>query len=75
MKTMRLFVTLMMGSASAAFAAAESQGEGMGILIYMFVGFFALIIVAQLVPAIILFSSMIKGLFRAPKKSSVKTDA
>lgn len=75
MKTMRMLMTMMAGSASAAFAAAETQGEGMGILAYMFIGFFALVIVSQLVPAMLLFVGMVKGLFTRSEKSSVKADS
>ena len=53
---------------SSAFAAVESGGEGGSFLLTLFIGFFALIVVFQLVPAIILFFGMLKGLFvRDPK--------
>ena len=74
MKTMRMLVTLMAGSVSAAFAANGAQGDGMGILAYLFIGFFALVVVSQLVPAIILFAGMVKGLFSQREKTSVKND-
>ncbi len=74
MKTMRMMITMIAGSASAAFAAAETQGEGMGVLAYMFIGFFALVIVSQLVPAMILFVGLVKGLFSSREKTSVKAD-
>jgi len=74
MKTMRMLITMMAGSVSAAFAATGVQGEGVGILTYAFIGFFALIIVSQLVPAAILFIGMVKGLFSSREKSSVKAD-
>lgn len=74
MKTMRMLITMMAGSVSAAYAATGVQGESMGILTYAFIGFFALIIVSQLVPAAILFIGMVKGLFSSSEKSSVKAD-
>jgi len=74
MKTMRMLITMMAGSVSAAYAANGVQGGDVGILTYAFIGFFALIIVSQLVPAAILFVGMVKGLFSASEKSSVKTD-
>jgi len=74
MKTMHMLITMMAGSASAAYAATGVEGEGMGILTYAFLGFFALIIVSQLVPAAILFVGMVKGLFAGREKSSVKAD-
>ena len=48
---------------SSAFAAAEAGSEGGSFLLTLFIGFFALIIVFQLVPATILFFGMLKGLF------------
>ena len=49
--------------ASPAFAATEAVGEGGSFLLTLFIGFFALIIVFQLVPATILFFGMLKSLF------------
>lgn len=49
--------------ASAAYAAPTGEGEGMSLLGYLFLGFFALIIVSQLVPAGILFYGIVKGVF------------
>jgi hypothetical protein len=74
MKTMRMLMTMVAGSASAAYAATGVRGDDIGILAYAFMGFFALIIVSQLVPAAILFVGMVKGLFSAGEKSSVKAD-
>ena len=74
MKTMKMLVSMVAGSTSAAYAATATQGEGAGILAYFFVGFFALIIVTQLVPAMILFFGMVKGLFSSSEKTSVKAD-
>jgi len=74
MKTMRMLISMVAGSASVAYAATGTQGEGAGILAYFFVGFFALIIVTQLVPAMILFFGLVKGLLSRPEKSVVKTD-
>jgi hypothetical protein len=51
--------------ASAAYAAPGSEGEGVSFLGYLFLGFFALIVVSQLVPAGMLFFGMLKGIFSA----------
>ena len=74
MKTLKMLISMAVGSASVAFAATGTQGENAGILAYFFVGFFALIIVTQLVPAMILFFGMVKGLFSSSEKTSVKVD-
>jgi hypothetical protein len=71
MKVLRMMMTMVIGSSSAAYAAAGMQSENAGILTYAFIGFFALIIVSQLVPAMILFFGMVKGLFAGKEKTSV----
>ena len=72
MKTMQMLISMVAGSASAAYAAVGSHNEGAGVLTYFFIGFFALIIISQLVPAMILFFSMVKGIFFSPEKTSAK---
>jgi hypothetical protein len=69
MKTMQMLISMVAGSASAAYAAVGTHNEGAGILTYFFIGFFALIIVSQLVPAMILFFSLVKG-SRSPLRNS-----
>lgn len=54
---------------SAAYAASAGEGEGMSLLGYLFLGFFTLIIITQLVPAVLLFFGMIKGVFSTGKKA------
>ena len=74
MKTMKLLAAMMISSTSAVYAATSAQSEGAGILTYFFIGFFALIIVSQLVPAMILFVGMIKGLFAGHEKDATKSN-
>jgi len=61
--TMRGLGWMMVYGASVAYAAPGSEGDGMSYLGYLFLGFFALIIVSQLVPAALLFYGMVKGVF------------
>jgi hypothetical protein len=63
--TMRGLGWMMVYGASAAYAAPGSTGESVSWLGYLFLGFFALIIVSQVVPAAILFFGMVKGVFSA----------
>lgn len=57
---------------SSAFAAETSgAGEG-GLLISLFLGFFALIVVFQLVPATLMMIGVLRGLFGRDRKE-VKT--
>jgi hypothetical protein len=74
MKTLRTVVTVLISSATTAFAATGVQSQEHGILVYFFIGFFALIIVSQLVPALILFIGMVRGVFSPSEKVSVKKD-
>ncbi|MDX2481519.1 MAG: hypothetical protein QNK24_14440, partial [Desulfuromusa sp.] len=48
---------------SSAFAAGTNGASGGGLLLSLFIGFFALIIVCQLVPATIMLVGILKGLF------------
>jgi hypothetical protein len=61
--TMRGLGWMLVYGASVAYAAPGSEGDGMSFLGYLFLGFFALIIVSQLVPACLLFYGMVKGVF------------
>ena len=49
--------------------ASEDAGTMVGsLLVVLFLGFCALIIVLQLIPSVILFVSMLKGLFKSTEK-------
>jgi len=74
MKTMKLLAPMIISSTSAAYAGSNAQSDGAGLLTYLFLGFFALIIVSQLVPAVILFVGMAKGLFSGSEKVSTKSN-
>ncbi len=64
---LQTLVTLF-GFSSVADAADAGSGGG-SFLLTLFVGFFALIIVFQLVPALILFFGLLKGLFLRDHKA------
>ena len=70
--TMRGLGWMVVFGASAAYAAPASSGAGVSYLGYLFLGFFALIIVSQLVPACLLFYGMIKGVFSARADKGVQ---
>lgn len=63
--TMRGLGWMLVYGASVAYAAPGSEGDGVSWLGYLFLGFFALIVVSQLVPAAMLFVGMLKGVFSA----------
>ena len=64
-------IALITFSSSAFAATGNATGEG-NLLLSLFIGFFALIVVFQLVPAVILFVGMVKGLVSKNAKE-VKT--
>ena len=67
-------LTTIMGilAPATAFAASGAAEEGSGIFVWIFLGFFALIVVGQLVPAVMLLTGLVKGI---TAKKAVKTDA
>ena len=57
---------------ATAFAASGSTAEGNGIFVWIFLGFFAVIVVGQLIPAVMLVTGLVKGLV---SKSEATTEA
>jgi hypothetical protein len=57
-------LTTIMGilAPATAFAASGAAEEGSGIFVWIFLGFFALIVVGQLVPAVMLLTGLVKGI-------------
>ncbi len=60
--TVKNTLLVFIGSISTAFAANGMENTEHSILLYLFLGFGALIIVFQAIPGLLLFVSMIKGL-------------
>jgi len=71
MKSLFLTISALL-CASPAFAINTSQTYNSGILTLLFVGFCALIIVAQLVPAVLMLFGMTKAVM--PKGKKVKAN-
>jgi hypothetical protein len=70
---MRALATVMGIIAPAtAFAASGAGDEGSGIFVWIFLGFFAVIVVGQLIPAVILITGLVKGI---AAKAETKTEA
>jgi hypothetical protein len=65
---------ILMTGAANAFAGSGTSEQG-GWLWTLFIGFGALIIVFQLIPATVLFGSMLKGLFSATAKKAAMAAA
>lgn len=65
MKGMRITtysLALLLATAPCAFASATTKVYNSGILVLAFLGFCALVVVIQLIPAIITLCGMLKGL-------------
>lgn len=70
MKSITRIIAVLGATTSLAIAGEGAETNGSSLLVILFLGFGALIIVCQLIPGLVLFCSMIKGLFsRSVKKS------
>lgn len=70
---MRALATIMGVIAPATAFAASGASEESGIFVWLFLGFFAVIIVGQLVPAVMLVTGLVKGITsKTEAKSEVK---
>ena len=70
---MRALATVMGIIAPAtAFAASGAGDDGSGIFVWIFLGFFAVIVVGQLIPAVMLITGLVKGI---AAKAETKTEA
>jgi len=65
MKTRITTLLATLATATAAFAATAPQAEGLGLLTWLFLGFGAVIVVFQCVPAAVLFAAMLRSVFPA----------
>jgi hypothetical protein len=71
MKTnmIKTLIALFTAGATSAFASTSGvAGEGSGLLVWAFVGFAVMVVMLQAVPALILFVSMLRGLFSSSEK-------
>lgn len=62
-KIRNLLIPLLACSATSAFAADSALQEGGSPLIWLFIGFMALVLMVQAIPAGIMLFSMIKAVF------------
>lgn len=72
MKKMLATLIALVTVSSTVFAASTAAASDSNYLVILFLGFFALIVVFQLVPATILLIGMIKGLFSSNEQVEVK---
>lgn len=71
MKLITAILTAIMVNATSALASSGQETMGASLLVLLFLGFGAFIVVCQLIPSIVLFCSMLKGLFDGAAKSTM----
>jgi hypothetical protein len=70
MKTLAALIGTM--APTTVFAAENAAAGNDGIFVWIFLGFFAMIVVGQLIPAVMLILGLVKGI---TAKTEVKTEA
>ncbi len=65
-------ITMTLATSTAAFAADTHKVYASGILVLAFIGFVALVVVVQMIPAIITLCGMLKGVVRDRKTSAAE---
>ena len=76
MKTMSaIIVSLLLTVTQAMASGSGGHGENLGFLAILFIGFGALILVFQAVPAVLLFAGMVKGLLSSADKKTAASVA
>ena len=65
--TLRIVTLMTVLYANSAFAATGAEGSGFSLIGWIFLGFLALIVTLQFVPALIMFGSMMVGIFGKAK--------
>ena len=63
-------MTLSLATSTGAYAATTQKVYSSGILVLVFIGFVALVVVVQLIPAVITLCGMLKGLARNRKSTA-----
>ena len=61
--TMRAAVVMAWGMGAGTAWAAGGEATGMSLWLFLFLGFGALVVAFQAVPAVLLFGAMLRGLF------------
>ncbi|MEI6206557.1 MAG: hypothetical protein WCP20_11925 [Desulfuromonadales bacterium] len=67
---MRALISTIIGTIAPATAFAAANGlseDNSGIFVWVFLGFCALIVVAQVIPAVLLMTGMVKGIVSVAK--------
>lgn len=71
MKALLTTLAVTLACVTPALAANANAAKGSSFLLMLFLGFGAMVVVFQFVPGMVLFATMLKGLFTvAPKKAT-----
>jgi hypothetical protein len=68
-------LTVWVATINSAFASTTTKVYNSGILVLVFIGFVALVVVVQMIPAILTLLGMIKGLVRENKAKTAEARA
>lgn len=71
MKAKAAILTVMMLAAVPALASSDAEAGGTSLLVFLFLGFGALIVACQLLPSLMLFCAMLKGLFHGAAQDTM----
>ncbi|MCD6534921.1 MAG: hypothetical protein J7L25_12745 [Deltaproteobacteria bacterium] len=71
--TLRIVTLIAIMQANSAFAATGAEAGGYSLIGWIFLGFLALIVTLQFVPALIMFGSMMAGVFGKAKNRETVT--
>lgn len=72
MKVLIAMVASLLITVTQALASGSGDGDSVSLLMIFFMGFGALILVFQLVPAVVLFGGMLKGMFLPAVKKTAE---
>ena len=72
--TFRIITLIAILHANSVFAANGAEGGGIGLIGWIFIGFMALIIACQFIPAGFMFGSMMAGIFGKARNYEKVTD-
>lgn len=61
LRTLLATLAILVASAAPAFAASAARSDHSGLVVWVFLGFCALIVIAQLIPALLLVLGLVKG--------------
>ena len=75
MRSLIMAISVTLGWIAPALAVESRVAKGSSFLLILFLGFFALIVVFQFIPGLVLLFSMLKGLFSQALKKGRTTDA